>query len=236
MLVAASQGTATATRYLVELAEAKEQMPKMLICEGYAASFNACFEHASDFLCPLSAYVPFKYYILPYIMKFVSWSYNPTQTSLALLEKLPQDFPIILVHCPQDRLTPYAGALAAYQKLRKTGHNNIYLISVDVDLKTKDPQGKNHDIGHLDVLDDNQGEKSNLKKLYSSIINDENSHINDENSQFRQQYQPDIGHCGELLRYESREKWTTIMWHINTKIVLPAFILFCLNKFSKYIM
>ena len=169
ILIATAEATATHTLYISEITDASK-LPSAFICEGYAASFNQCIPHVVENLVPLTQWLPLKDYWLPHAAPYLPyahgtwfplWHYDPTEKqAIELLELLPKDLLTIIVHCKQDRLTPYEGAVAAYQKLRDTDHDNTYLISVDIDQNCLLPN--NLDRGHINVLSNSTNGKNSI--------------------------------------------------------------------------
>lgn len=96
VIIAASQGTATTTRLVTQY----NCIPKAIIFEGYAASFNQCISHVVEGQAPWTKKLPLKYYLLPYLAKmlpyahgtwFPLWHYNPAEKQpIELLQKYAQ--------------------------------------------------------------------------------------------------------------------------------------------------
>ncbi len=188
IIVATSQGTATITNLLAEQNNPTSQQllnkVKLVIFEGYAASFNLCISHVVETQLPCTRFLPFKYYWLPYLAKFLPyfggtwfplWHYNPAaQQPIEVLQKISTDIPIIFVHGQQDRLTPFDGALAAIHQLITTKHQ-IYLISTEI----KQLDKNDLDDGHINIKLNNECDKR-LKEIIPFFLS------NNTKSQTRQ--------------------------------------------------
>jgi hypothetical protein len=178
LFVSTSQGSGTTTKYIAQNQQLLKNSVKALICEGYTASFNQCLSHAVETTLPFSYYVPFKYYWLPYVVRYLPYfkktffpfmHYNPAaQQPFEYLKHLPQELPIIIIHCKQDRITPYEGATIVYYLLRSTGHDNTYFFSVD---KTEQTLLQNLDDGHINTLTDEQQRKDLEVIINYALIN-----------------------------------------------------------------
>jgi hypothetical protein len=122
---------------------------------------------------------------LPYFKGtlFPFYHYNPAEKQpFEQLKYLSPDIPIIIVHCAQDRITPFEGAEIAYYQLISNGHTQTYLLKIN---KRSLSLSKKLDAEHINIISHNSQQEFDLKKLLESILNN-------ENIMQLSRYQPDV--------------------------------------------
>jgi hypothetical protein len=150
IILASSQGTATTFNYVAQHPE----KVRMIIGEGIMASGNSAIQWTVDqCVIPKIRHVPGSYYILPFLAKIVRfWSYNPTGIqAIHSVDKIPNDIPVVLVHCKNDFQLAYSDAEAIYARLRMNGNENAYLIPIERDKSIS----KYDQRQHIDLIEPN---------------------------------------------------------------------------------
>ncbi len=129
---ATSQGTATALNYC---AQSNDKNIKALILEAPLVSANSAILHTTRgpvFNKPTLAGLPFAYYWLPYVAKFLMPFYSPWGPQvIKSLPMLAMDIPIIIIHAKHDHHISFDDACALYYGLRFHGNQNVYLVTHD---------------------------------------------------------------------------------------------------------
>lgn len=109
----------------------KHSYPKIIavILEAVLISGDSAIWHtATNYIAPNIKYIPFLYYIAPYIGIIACLSYFPAgKQSIWSInhETFPQDIPFIIIHSDDDRQLPFNGACALYYKLTEK-NKNVY--------------------------------------------------------------------------------------------------------------
>lgn len=191
---ASSQGSATAFHYVSQ----HPQKVKALIIEGMLASGNSAIHHIINRnIIPGIGNIPGSYYILPYIVKFFYFRwYSPTgMQAIYSVDKIPQDIPVILVHCRQDPELAYSNAEAIYTRLRLKGNKGAYLIPVD----TPDSEQ------HIHLMQ--QG--GQVAQGVHAILAKHALHTPAQTSIDLTQYQPEVNYAAyrDLIMREERLRW-----------------------------
>ncbi|MGE0206734.1 MAG: alpha/beta hydrolase family protein [Candidatus Babeliales bacterium] len=77
------------------------------------------------------SWVPFSKHIGHKVCRKIFPGVNPKgMFPLNVVEKIPQDMPIMLVHSKKDRTVPINSSRRLYIKLRETGHEHVYLVEL----------------------------------------------------------------------------------------------------------
>lgn len=137
ILHASSQGTASLINYVASLSPQDQKKIGALILESAMASGNSAIFHCvtQTFRLGCLRYglwlreLPLSQYWIP-MLSLVSFPfYNPTGTQpIFMIDKLPKDLPIIILHSIRDKILPYDGAIALYTRLRHQENSFVYFI------------------------------------------------------------------------------------------------------------
>lgn len=141
---ASSQATATVLNYFAHVKEKAtvftedEKKPhiKALILESVLLTGNSAIEHIAKNRYGIS--FPGAYYILPFLTRlFMFPFYAPAGLQACFScdhlpedSSFPKDFPIIILHAPQDPELSFRDSQALYAYLKHIGRKNVYFIPV----------------------------------------------------------------------------------------------------------
>ncbi|MFC1870692.1 prolyl oligopeptidase family serine peptidase [Candidatus Dependentiae bacterium] len=130
VIYATSQGTATALNYVASSNRANQI--KALVLEAAMASGNSAIYHTVTgplMDMKIVKNIPGSYYVLPYLANLVCPGYRPAgKQAIKSIDNIPNDLPIIIIHSEGDKQLPFEGACALYNRLRKNGNENVYLV------------------------------------------------------------------------------------------------------------
>lgn len=114
-----------------------------LIVQAVMLSGNKAISYHANKDFPLTHYIPFGDYILPYVAKCMYPFYSPAgDQPIVTMQKIPHTTPLIIVHCTTDDQLPFEYATALYAGLKATGHRKVYLLPIT-------SKGWNH---HFDLI------------------------------------------------------------------------------------
>jgi hypothetical protein len=223
MIHAYSQGTASILKYISDLEIADQERSidqrktskiEALILEsamisGLSAIYHFTSNHFRIAQIPFGkvlSLLPCSDSLIPLFARkttFPKFNVSGTQT-IELLKHIPNTFPTIILHAPEDYVLPYDGAVAMYQILQKTENNKVYLIPV-------------HRHIHIDLMSQNiqhREDKSRFKEIQDianctlfSVINILNKHgISDIPPPENREYKPifDKDHKKKHLEHISK--------------------------------
>jgi hypothetical protein len=210
---ASSQATETV---LNDIAQHPDDKMRVCILEACMASGNSTIYHTLNRSDSQITKLPYAYYWLPYVAKFLYPFYSPAgKQAIKSVENIRNKGPFVIIHADNDPQTPYEGACALYHGLRKNG-NTVYFMRISPEY-----------LQHIFLLDERSTEQNDFLRILKKhqLIHDET--LQDVTDKELEKYQPNH----ELPCYKKAYEELVAKERMHTKIyqrgILPVMATMC---------
>jgi hypothetical protein len=127
-------GALLGTTVILNAFENKNFAPDALILESPVMSINSAIIHKVSTVIPMIDKLPGVYYWGPYLARIFFLYYAPSgKQPIKLIDKIPKDIPILIIHPEYDTNSSIDDSRALYYHLKKSGNNNVYFIDKALD-------------------------------------------------------------------------------------------------------